>query len=90
MHVFILIQVATILVIEVGGVCLPWFLTFLSDRVLFIFAPGIVMMIIVPMSGAVVGDLVPLLAGAVFLFNSYVGDASYCGSTSIGWGRSSM
>ena len=78
MHVFVLVEDASVFVVCVGGTCLPWLLSILLNRVLFVLALIIVMMVVAPMPRAVVSHLVPLLSCIIFLFDPHVRGLSDC------------
>ena len=83
MHVFVLVEAASVLLVHMSSSWLPWLLALSLNGVLFIFASIIIVMIIVPMSRAIVCDLVPLLPGIILLFDPHVRGSRGCGSTGV-------
>ena len=79
MQVFVLVEDASILVVCVRCSWLPWLLSILLNRILFVPASIIVMMKVVTMSGTVVGYFKPLVSVAVSMLHADIGSSSGMG-----------
>ena len=67
-----------------GCSLLPWFLPVLLNWGLLVPASIVVMMMIIPMPGAIVSDLVPVLSFGISMLDSNIRASSKCGSASVG------